>query len=567
MSLRIAFLGPVGTHSERSLKEFLPTALPVPCFSISDTFRALLETRVDALFVPVENMIQGPVTETLDLLFEYHSQVCITNSYLAKIENALGVLPENLCGKPWPRTIQKIVSHDQPLRQCSKYLAHHFQDADRIAASSTAAGIQQVKDSRSPDSAVIGSRTALEFEGFEIVANDISDVAGNKTRFLLVERGDIDKTLSEPEALDFASTGFVTSLVMDPGRDRQGLLFEILQVMSVRHGVNLLAIHSRPDTKGGVVFYFDLEGHPRSEKIHSCLLELKRFCSEATGKTAQIHILGAYPRTPFYEIPFATVGIIGSAGTMGGWFRKFFAEAGIRVFECDKSEGLSIEEVARNSDVILLSVPMSAVNEVVKRLLPCLRPSQLVVENCSVKSCILPYLLGEAPSGVEILGIHTMFSGDIASLVDENVIITRTARSGERAQAFEDLLYKYGATIRYANIERHDLSAAFVQSTLQLAMLILADVMEHAFTGRDEFEFMSTPNFRNVSQTISRVLNQTDKLLLDLQTQNIFAEKMRHQFLESAFRIIFALDQKDEKKFFQAIQNARAFIEKGNIPS
>jgi len=561
-AVRVAYLGPAGTHSERGLREFLPTAQAVPCFSISDIFHALLNKEVEAGFVPVENMIQGPVTETLDLLFEYQSRVCISNSYLCAIENALGVLPEALCKKKWPRPVKKVISHDQPLRQCSKYLQTHFPLAERVAAASTGAAVLLAKESHSPDVAVIASRATLEENGFSMVENDISDVAGNKTRFLLVEAGRVDDVLKRKPAVTSSTLNYVTSIVVDPGRDRQGLLFEILQVMSVQHGVNLITIHSRPDTRGGVVFYFDLEGHPESEKIGTCLRELRRFCSEATSKTAQIYVLGAYPRTPFYELPFKTVGIVGSAGIMGQWFKRFFTDAGLNVLECDQESGEPIETLAKKADVIVLSVPMSAAEKVVQTLMPLLRSGQLIVENCSVKSCVLPALVQEARPDIELLGIHTMFGGDVPSLLEQNVIFTHTERSGARAQAFEDLLYKYGATIRHASVEQHDITAAFIQSTLQLSMLILADVMTEAFEDPVKLEFMSTPNFRNTWQTMTRVLKQSEDLLVDLQTQNIFAERMRHRFLEAACRLTFALDQKNIEVFLESIRKSLTFVGK-----
>ena len=46
-----------------------------------------------------------------------------------------------------------------------------------------------------------------------------------------------------------------------PHRDRIGLLQDILHLISRESGLNLSSIHSRPDTKGGVRFYIEVEGH------------------------------------------------------------------------------------------------------------------------------------------------------------------------------------------------------------------------------------------------------------------------------------------------------------------
>jgi prephenate dehydratase/prephenate dehydrogenase len=560
--MRVAFLGPEGTNTDVALREFLPSADGLPCFSIAEVFRSLLEGKAEAGFVPIENMIQGPVTETLDALFEYQGRIFISDSHMTPIRNALGVLD----AKSTAGSITAVYSHEQPLRQCSKYLSEHFPTAQRLAAPSTAAAVQLVGQQQMAHAAVIAPAASLSAAGLHIVETDISDVPENKTRFLLIRRGSIEADLPRKDSFEARMTSaadpltFVTSIVIDPGRDRKGLLFEILNVISIQHHVNLVTIHSRPDTRGGVVFYLDLEGHPEDEQIRRCLADLRRYCVDSTGKTTEIHILGAYPRTGFYTLPFRSIGIIGSEGVMGRWFRTFFEQLGLEVLGCDKNSGLSIAELARQSDVLLLSVPMSSAAALATELMPHLRPGHLVVENCSIKSCVLPELISTAASGVEILGLHTMFGGDRATIQGENVIVTKTEFSGSKAQAFEDLMYKHGAKIHYSSIERHDQIASFVQSVIQLNMLVLGEVMQKSFPSLQEFDFMSTPNFRSVLNTMTRVLGQSDELLVDLQLQNEKAEGMRHRYLEAAFRLVSLLDQKDVRGFLETVERSRSFI-------
>ncbi len=565
--MRLACLGPAGTHSEIAGREFLPESEQVLCVSLPEVFRTVAEGKADAGLVPIENIIQGPVTETLDLLYSHSGKVLISDSHLMHIRNALGVLPPEVCGEAWPREIRTITSHEQALRQCARYLSDKFPGAQQLPAASTTAGIQLVKESRDPRAAAIANAASLTAAGFLVIETDISDVRSNKTRFVLIRRGDVRTSLPPRDAFLRRAAernepvSFATSLVVDPGRDRQGLLFEILQVISIKHRVNIVTIHSRPDTKGGVVFYLDLEGHPGDENIKNCLDELRQYCDDATGQTTKIHILGAYPRAAFYTLPFRRVGIVGSSGVMGKWFCEFFRSAGLEVLECDLDNGRPLAETAKGSDVLVLSVPMSAAEGIAKELIPHLHAGQLVVENCSIKSCVLPVLEEKAPKGVEILGIHTMFGGDAPSIFDQNVIVTQTKRSGELAQAFEDLIYKHGARVQYSTIESHDHGASFVQSVLQLNMLILGDVMRRSFGSAKDLDFISTPNFRNVVSVLRRVLSQSEDLIVDLQVKNEQAVSMRHRYLESAFRLISALDVGNEKEFIGAVRELRGYFE------
>ncbi len=555
----IAYLGPEGTHSQLALEEYHPQGQTLACRTIADILEKIVKEEVAAGIVPTENMIQGPITETYDQIFAHKGELQIIDSHLMTINHSFGVLPPELCGGAnWPREITSIYSHEQALRQCSKFLLENFPKAQLIPTTSTAAGIEFIKAQGLTGAAVIAPAISLRKAGFQVIHQEISDIPGNKTRFaVLIKKGNKADFLS---ILKPSQYQHVTSLLLAPGRDRQGLLFDLLRIISMEHKINLVTIHSRPDLRGRVVFYLDLEGNAETEKIKNCLEELKNFCINATGKSAEVMNLGSYPYTLFYNPPIKVVGIIGINGKMGQWFKKFLLECGLTVIGCDLNTDLKLSDIAAKADTILISVPMSEASKVSKKLLPLLKAGQLVVENCSIKECILPELIANAPEGVEVLGVHTMFSGDAENIYGENAIITKTTKSAEKAQAFEDLLYKHGAKIAHISGEKHDQTTAFVQSLLQLCMLILADSMSNEFSSLKEIELISTPNFRNTLETITRVLNQSDSLIFDLQTLNPKAIKMRNKFLESAFKLISALNQGNLEIIEKSLVESRKFI-------
>lgn len=549
--ITFAFLGPEGTHSHLALEEYNSKASDVACRTIANIFEKVANNEVDAGIVPMENMIQGPISETYDHFLRHKSKIKIVDSYLMTVNHALAVLLD----KNYPREIKKIYSHEQPLRQCAKYLQENFPNAQLIPTTSTAAAIELIKTNNFLDAAVIAPVKSLKREKLQIISEEIADLAGNKTRFAIITRAESKNIIKNIKS----QAQEVSSILIAPGRDRQGLLFDLLKIISVNHKINLATIHSRPDLKGRVVFYLDLEGGDKKLEIISCLDELKSFCEKNTGKSAEVINLGSYPYTFFYTSPIKTIGIIGANGKMGKWFTSFFQEAGLEVIACDKGTKENLEDIASKADTILISVPMSEASKVTNELLPLLKAGQLVIENCSIKSCILPKLTKGSKKDIEVLGIHTMFAADISDISGENVIITKTEKSANKAQAFEDLLYKRGAKIAQIDIEQHDQTAAFVQSLLQLCMLILADSMSSEFSSLEQIKSLSTPNFRNTLETISRVLNQNDSLILDLQTLNPKAENMRHKFLQSAFKLISALNHGNTKIIEDSIKKSRQF--------
>jgi prephenate dehydratase/prephenate dehydrogenase len=570
----LAYLGPDGSYSQIAAKKNYPEAQGIACSSFVEAFKALDSGRADAALLPVENVSQGPVAQTLDLLFEFKGRVYISDSLCFPIQHCLGRAVTSKSeehGKdPINATAKiEIFSHEQPLRQCSKYLDSNFPDAIRSPMLSTSAAAQHVASANNPAARAIAAEETLLKYGLEVLEHEISDDPRNQTRFLLLKRGNAHELIKDAESQECKTNAFVTSIVIDPGRDRQGILFEILQLISQTHGVNLLSIQSRPDSRGGFVFHLDLEGHWGSPSINTCLQTLKNYCRESTGAIAELIVCGSYRLAKFYDLPFKTVGIIGGNGVMGTWFQDFFARHGLEVLISDVVAAgnqplLTIKELVDRSDVILLSVPISAMATVIDEIAPHARSGQLVVENSSIKSAALPLLESSLTDDVEVLGIHTMFSKNIESLSEQNIIITRTESSKDKSQAFENLFYKFGARLSYISAEEHDTATSILQALLHISMISIAEVMRESVSELDELEPFSTPNSRAIVQTIQRVLGQSDDLLSDLQLLNTEYPFVRRKFLESVFSLIQSLNNNDLEHFRASVESSRSFFLKNS---
>src|ERR671931_122511 len=66
---RVAFQGEQGAYSEMAALQYFSNAEFVPMRSFQDVFDMLETGRVDFAVVPIENSIEGSITETYDLLF------------------------------------------------------------------------------------------------------------------------------------------------------------------------------------------------------------------------------------------------------------------------------------------------------------------------------------------------------------------------------------------------------------------------------------------------------------------------------------------------------------------
>lgn len=547
----IAYLGPAGTYSELALKQYCANATGIACDSLAEVFKSVVANNVDAGLIPIENVIQGPITATLDLLLKHHREVHIADSFMLQIDHAL-------CGNnSQPKSLSKILkiySHEQPLHQCSNFIETELPKAEIIPVSSTSAALDIVKANANDFCAAIAPPETALSKGLDILRPDISNVAGNKTRFVTIKPGPTDVSLES------GSESSTTSIVIQPGKDRKGLLFDILRVISVDFGLNLSSIHSRPDSMSGFVFHMTLEGGPGSKSILDCIESLKSYCATETSETTKVLILGSYNQQPFAAPPFKSIGIIGGHGRMGSFFSDFFTKAGVSVQLHDQIGTASLEHVVSNCEIILLSLPMSATEKKLAEILPMLSDGQLLVENCSIKSSSLPFILKNIKVGVEVLGIHTLFGNTIPTIRNEGIVITRTPLSKNKSLALEDMFYKHGARLIYSSAKEHDRTTAITQALTQLILIALGETIAVSNQSPQHLIDFSTPNFRRVLESLTRTLEQSKNLIADLQILNSEANEVRNKFLAIVTNLVQSLNSGEDTEVLKSVEKAALYF-------
>lgn len=272
--MRVAFLGPEGTYGERAARslmklEDIENPVLVACSGLRSVVEHVADGRCESAVVPVENSVEGGVTAILDALWSY-SNLRIRRAVVLPIRHAL-LSSGSLDG------ISEVLSHPQALAQCSGWLARHLPQAVLLPASSTAEAARMVRGSRFR--AAIADRSLAGQQGLQELAYPVNDVAGNRTRFLLLQNGAV------------SGEGDVASLAFSLHRNAPGALIEALQAIGDL-GLNMSRIESRPSKRelGEYVFFVDVElpGQRTSELLERLSTSLQPLCE---------HLLhfGAYP--------------------------------------------------------------------------------------------------------------------------------------------------------------------------------------------------------------------------------------------------------------------------------
>lgn len=272
MSGRVAYFGPAGTFTELAALRYAPQRELIAYPTIAAVTKAVGGGEAEEGVVPIENSLEGSVTDTLDLLIQ-ESFLFIRQELVLPIEHCLLVRPG--IGEA---DIKVIYSHPQALGQCRRFLENRFPRAAVAAALSTAAAAEQLQQSREP-AAAIGTSRAAELYHMDVLARGIQDNPANVTRFVVLGHTDHPPTGDDKTSLCFSFSD-----------DRPGLLYSVMGEFA-RRNINLAKIESRPTKQslGRYIFLIDLDGHRDDPAVKEAIEGLR-------AQTSMLKIFGSYPR-------------------------------------------------------------------------------------------------------------------------------------------------------------------------------------------------------------------------------------------------------------------------------
>ena len=271
MPKRLAFFGPAGTHTEQACVNSDPDAVRLPYTPISQVVAAVESGEADECVVPIENSLQGSVTDTLDILV-HHSSLSIRHELVLPITHFL--LAD---GGAAVESIDFVYSHPQALAQCREFLEKRLPNAEVIASLSTAAAVEDMLE-RGERAAAIATRRAAELHGCAVIAEGIEDDESNMTRFVVLAPTDHPQTGADK-----------TSACFSFDEDAPGILHGVLAEFANR-GINLAKIESRPTRQslGRYIFLIDFEGHRQDDIVREVL-------DRIGDQVSMLKIFGSYP--------------------------------------------------------------------------------------------------------------------------------------------------------------------------------------------------------------------------------------------------------------------------------
>jgi chorismate mutase/prephenate dehydratase len=239
---------------------------PLP--ALDEVFREVEAGSADYAVVPVENSTEGAVNYTLDLMLVTPLRIC--GEVELRIHDHLMSRAAGL------QQIKRVYSHGQSLAQCREWLDSHLAGAERIPVSSNAEAARLATEDH--EAAAIAGGSAAEIYELPLLARNIEDKPDNTTRFLVLGHCEVPPSGEDKTAL------------LVSARNKPGALSQLLQPLA-RHGISMSRIESRPSRQGmwDYVFFLEIEGHRRDEKVGQALQELE-------NEASLYKILGSFPK-------------------------------------------------------------------------------------------------------------------------------------------------------------------------------------------------------------------------------------------------------------------------------
>jgi prephenate dehydratase len=274
----IAYAGERGAFAEDAVLTAFGDVERVSLGSFRDVFEAVATGAATAGVIPIENVINGTVRENYDLLLEH--DLGIRGEVVVPVHLCLAALPGQRLDD-----IERVYSHLQALGQAEAFLRRR--PWQLLTTYNTAGAGKAIADRGERGAAAVLSPRAAVLFGLDVLADDIGDLPGNRTRFVLLARP--GATLP---ALTTGSDSERRTTLVVAVRNEPGTLLEVLRVFA-EHDLNMSKIESRPSRERAweYVFWVDLDADAADPATAAALSALR-------GVTTMLRVLGSYARAP-----------------------------------------------------------------------------------------------------------------------------------------------------------------------------------------------------------------------------------------------------------------------------
>ena len=258
------------------------------------------------------------------------------------------------------------------------------------------------------------------------------------------------------------------------------------------------------------------------------------------------------------------IGIIGGTRGLGrtiAWYLKDF-DFDVTVTGRDTIVGKQVSEdlgikysddnkkIVQNSDIVIVSVPISSTEDVIEELAPFMKEGSLMIDVTSVKEGPSKKMQECLNEGVEFIPTHPVFGPRTTDLRGQIIVLTPIEK-GEWYPKVYKFLEDKGMRIVETTAAHHDDMMGIVQVLTHFSYISTASAIEKLKVDIRDTENYESPIYNLMIDTIARIVSQNPYLTYSIQHENKRGEKIRQALFDSISELKDALTKEDEEEFVE----------------
>ncbi len=212
-------------------------------------------------------------------------------------------------------------------------------------------------------------------------------------------------------------------------------------------------------------------------------------------------------------------------------------------------------DLAKNSDVLIISVPMNFTAGVIREVADHMKDGSVLIDVTSVKEEPSKVMEEVLPPNVEFIPTHPIFGPRTVNL-DNQIIVLTPKQKGSWYEKVYNYLKSKNMEIIETTAENHDFMMSIVQVLTHFSFICTASAMEKLKIDIGETEKYESPIYNLMIDMIARIVSQNPYLTYFIQTMNNNGENIRNTFADAVIELKEAINNGDESTFVEIANRA-----------
>jgi prephenate dehydrogenase len=233
--------------------------------------------------------------------------------------------------------------------------------------------------------------------------------------------------------------------------------------------------------------------------------------------------------------------VIGAEGKMGLWLQNHLPKIGYDVIAFDERRG-DTPSVLKEADIIIVSVPVSATRDVIRKTVRHMKKGTKIVEIASIKEGIHEEMVKVAGYGIDAVSLHPMFGPSVKDLREKTVAVVPVVDAKKETEMASKLFP--GANIVKVDPTQHDKLMAHILSVPYLVNMALAATMGEVDLAL--LKQLSGTSFALQYTLVHSVVGETTSLVHALLSENRYLEETAEQLISNMKELMDSARSKDD---------------------